>query len=100
MRARRRDGAAASGRGGPAHPNAYALCFERLGKADRSRVLAIGDGLITDITGANAVGLDALFIWEGVHGAEIGSTPSSTDLGRLCQEHRLTAKAAMRELAW
>jgi len=85
---------------GKPHANAYDLCFERLGKVERSRVLAIGDGLLTDIAGANAAGLDALFIWEGVHGAEIGSTPSSDDLGRICREHRLTAKAAMRELAW
>jgi HAD superfamily hydrolase (TIGR01459 family) len=85
---------------GKPHPNAYAMCFERLGKVERSRVLAIGDGLLTDIAGANAVGLDALFIWEGVHGAEIGSTPTSTDLGRVCREHRLTVKAAMRQLAW
>ena len=85
---------------GKPHANAYELCFEHLGKVEPARILAIGDGLLTDIAGANAVGLDALFIWQGVHGAEIGPTPNSTDLGRVCGEHRLTAKAAMRELAW
>jgi HAD superfamily hydrolase (TIGR01459 family) len=85
---------------GKPHPNAYDLCFERLGEVDPSRVLAIGDGLLTDIAGANAVGLDALFIWQGVHGAEIGVRPNSADLGRVFHEHRLTAKAAMRELSW
>lgn len=85
---------------GKPHANAYDLCFERLGKVGPSRVLAIGDGLLTDIAGANAVGIDALFIWHGVHGAEIGSRPSSADLSRVCREHQLIAKAAMGELAW
>jgi HAD superfamily hydrolase (TIGR01459 family) len=85
---------------GKPHANAYALCFERLHGVEPKRVLAIGDGLLTDIAGANAIGLDALFIWEGVHGAEIGSTPNGADLGRICRDHQLTPKAAMRELAW
>jgi len=85
---------------GKPHANAYALCFERLQGVDPARVLAIGDGLHTDIAGAKAIGIDALFIWEGVHGAEIGAAPSGTDLARICGEHRLTPKAAMRELGW
>lgn len=85
---------------GKPHANAYALCFERLGEVATDRVLAIGDGLLTDIAGANAIGIDALFIWEGVHGAEIGSTPNGADLARICREHKLAPKAAMRELAW
>ena len=36
-----------------------------------ARVLAIGDGLHTDIKGANNAGLDALFIADGVHGEEL-----------------------------
>jgi ribonucleotide monophosphatase NagD (HAD superfamily) len=62
--------------------------------------LAIGDGLLTDIAGANAIGIDALFIWQGVHDAEIGSAPSGADIARLCGTHQVTPKAAMRELAW
>ncbi len=37
---------------------------------DRLRVLAIGDGMATDITGANRQDLDALFIAGGIHGAD------------------------------
>jgi HAD superfamily hydrolase (TIGR01459 family) len=85
---------------GKPHANAYDLCFERLDGVPQSRVLAIGDGLLTDIAGANATGIDALFIWQGVHGAEIGSTPSGADLARLCGAHQLTLTAAMRELTW
>lgn len=36
-------------------------------KLERSRVLAIGDGLHTDIQGAKAYGLPALFIASGIH---------------------------------
>jgi HAD superfamily hydrolase (TIGR01459 family) len=35
------------------------------------KVLAIGDGLNTDIRGANGFGLDALLIVGGIHGAEL-----------------------------
>jgi HAD superfamily hydrolase (TIGR01459 family) len=37
---------------------------------DRRRILAIGDGVGTDVTGANRQGLDCLFITDGIHAAE------------------------------
>lgn len=37
---------------------------------DRSRVLCIGDGVGTDVKGANAQGLDLLYISGGIHAAE------------------------------
>jgi len=37
---------------------------------DRSRVLCIGDGVATDVKGANSQGLDVLFVASGIHGAE------------------------------
>lgn len=37
---------------------------------DRSRVLCIGDGVATDVKGANDQGLDVLFVASGIHGAE------------------------------
>lgn len=36
----------------------------------RDKVLAIGDGLPTDVAGAHAQGIDCLFIAGGIHGAE------------------------------
>jgi HAD superfamily hydrolase (TIGR01459 family) len=39
-------------------------------RVDRSRVLCIGDGVATDVKGANAQGLDVLFVASGIHGAE------------------------------
>jgi HAD superfamily hydrolase (TIGR01459 family) len=36
-----------------------------------ARLLAVGDGMPTDIKGANAEGLDVLFIADGIHGEDV-----------------------------
>jgi HAD superfamily hydrolase (TIGR01459 family) len=41
------------------------------GVVDRSRILAIGDALRTDVAGAHAFGIDALFIAGGIHRDEL-----------------------------
>jgi HAD superfamily hydrolase (TIGR01459 family) len=50
----------------------YDLAFHELAQivegVDRARVLCIGDGVPTDIAGANAQKLDCLFIASGMHG--------------------------------
>jgi HAD superfamily hydrolase (TIGR01459 family) len=64
-----------------------------------TRPLAIGDGMHTDIKGANAAGIDALFIADGVHGEDVGEmTPSH--LAELFAKADVHAKAAMRALVW
>jgi len=85
---------------GKPHGNAYALCFERLHALDRARVLAIGDGLHTDIAGAQLAGIDALFVCAGVHAAELGAELDETTVGQLCAAHGLSPKAAIPMLAW
>jgi HAD superfamily hydrolase (TIGR01459 family) len=47
-----------------AHKTANAITAKALGK---TAILAIGDGLFTDIKGAHDYGLDALFIAAGIH---------------------------------
>src|ERR1700761_407050 len=49
---------------------AAALAAKAVGKQSPKRPLAVGDGLLTDIKGANGAGLEALFIADGVHGEE------------------------------
>ena len=63
------------------------------------RPLAVGDGLLTDIKGANAAGLDVLFIADGVHGEEIAPY---TDEHMAALFTRFGAKAGTvtRKLAW
>lgn len=54
---------------GPIYSLALAEAERLLGRpADRSRVLCIGDGVVTDVLGANRQALDCLFIAQGIHG--------------------------------
>jgi HAD superfamily hydrolase (TIGR01459 family) len=71
----------------------------RIAGRDLVKPLAIGDGLETDIRGANNVGLEVLFIADGVHGEEVGEFTEQA-LARLLGRAGLAAKAAMRALVW
>jgi HAD superfamily hydrolase (TIGR01459 family) len=52
----------------PIYDQALALAEQIRGASlDRGRVLAIGDGMRTDILGASRAGLDALFVTGGIH---------------------------------
>lgn len=61
--------------------------------------LAIGDGLGTDIKGANLAGMDALFIADGIHGEDVAEF-SEHHLAQLFAEAGVQARAAMRALVW
>ncbi|WP_273758599.1 TIGR01459 family HAD-type hydrolase [Bartonella sp. AU55XJBT] len=56
---------------GKPHAPIYECAFEKLQKmrgiVEKTKVLAIGDGLLTDIKGAAQFGLDALYIMGGIH---------------------------------
>ncbi|HEY2447058.1 MAG TPA: TIGR01459 family HAD-type hydrolase [Rhizomicrobium sp.] len=78
----------------------YAAALEIAGKKHkRPQCLAIGDGLETDIRGANAAGIDAVFIADGVHGENIPEVTSGI-IASLCAEAGVTARGAMRALVW
>lgn len=57
---------------GKPYPEAYRSAMAAMGIADRSRVVAIGDSLLTDIRGGIAAGLDAILVTSGIHGTELG----------------------------
>lgn len=50
---------------------AYEACLEFAGEVQHANVLAVGDGLRTDILGANRFGIDSLFVSSGIHMREI-----------------------------
>lgn len=55
----------------------------RLGRApDRARVLCIGDGVPTDVKGAQTQGMDCLFIANGIHRAELSDAAGRIDPAR------------------
>jgi HAD superfamily hydrolase (TIGR01459 family) len=73
--------------------------FVRAAVPDARRLLAIGDGLHTDVKGANAAGIDALFIADGIHGEEIGAV-TREHMAELFARAGVHARAAMRALVW
>ncbi len=57
-------------------------------------MLAVGDGMKTDIAGAARAGLDALLVTRGIHrvalhGESFDASPSAGKLQRLCDEFSL-----------
>jgi HAD superfamily hydrolase (TIGR01459 family) len=89
---------------GKPDPAIYPPCLELLGISDRSKILAVGDALHTDIAGANAAGIDALLITGGIHAAELGVTwgenPSPEKLNQLYRQHGQSPIAAMAAFRW
>ena len=92
---------------GKPHAPIYHMCSaeaERLlGRpVDRARVLCIGDGLPTDVKGANDQGLDVLFVASGIHGAEtIGADGlNAKAVEDLLAADGLTATYAIADLVW
>lgn len=70
--------------------------------ADKRRVLAIGDGLPTDIKGAWGQGIDVLMVTAGIHGADFGDlmSPDPVRLAARLQVEGLGIRAAIPRLAW
>ena len=88
----------------PIYDRALDLAARSLGApVDRRRVLAIGDGMRTDIAGAANAGIDALLVTRGIHreslhGPQSSPEADSLDLCRLCSEFRLWPDAAISAL--
>jgi HAD superfamily hydrolase (TIGR01459 family) len=68
-------------------------------QVSRSEILAIGDGIRTDMAGAADFGLDAVFVASGLH---VGPGGEGLDDRRLAElfEGRKAPRAAMPALAW
>lgn len=68
-----------------------------------ARILAVGDGALTDIAGANAQKIDALFITGGIAWEACGETADTPDVervARFCGEAGVRPVAAMPRLVW
>jgi len=69
---------------GKPHPAVYRTCLAHLGSAARSRILAVGDSLRTDVAGAAGVGVDSLLVLGGIHAEELaGAADSHPDPAKL-----------------
>ena len=88
----------------PIYRRALALAARaRGGPVDQRKVLAVGDGMKTDIAGAARAGLDALLVTRGIHrsalhGDSFDTTADAAKLRRLCEEYSLWPAAAIGSL--
>jgi HAD superfamily hydrolase (TIGR01459 family) len=73
--------------------------YVRAATKGAKKPLAIGDGMHTDIKGANAAGIEALFIADGVHGEDVTEL-TERHMAELFARAGVHAKAAMRALVW
>jgi len=88
----------------PIYGMALAEAERLLGRPlDQRRVLCVGDGVVTDVRGANLQDLDCLFIARGIHGdaamGEDGKLDSGLTQALLAREDA-RAKWAMADLVW
>ncbi len=88
----------------PIYNRALALAERARGApVDKRRVLAIGDGMKTDIAGAAGAGIDALFVTHGIHrdalhGDLLEAPADPLELQRLCAEYGLWPVGAIGSL--
>ncbi|KIU49172.1 MULTISPECIES: TIGR01459 family HAD-type hydrolase [Bradyrhizobium] len=84
----------------PIYERAMALAAERRGKpTELGRVLAIGDSVRTDLTGAHAFGIDLLFVTRGIHSEEFEGI-EQLDPASVKELFGHPPRALMRELKW
>lgn len=82
----------------PVYERAFAMIDEAKGKpVPREAVLAIGDGVRTDIKGAAAAGLRSIFVASAIH---VPGPLEDADFSRLFAGIDPRPLAAMRALAW
>jgi HAD superfamily hydrolase (TIGR01459 family) len=89
---------------GKPHGVTYRAALETLGQPDRVRVLCVGDGLRTDILGANRAGLPSAFIPGGIHDADLGirmgEAPDPAAVAALLKRFGATATYVLPALRW
>jgi HAD superfamily hydrolase (TIGR01459 family) len=84
----------------PIYERAMALAVERRGRpTSLDRVLAIGDSVRTDLTGALGFGIDCLFLTRGIHSEEFEGI-DQLDPASVKELFGHPPRALMRELKW
>ncbi len=90
---------------GKPFPPIYALTRQRLAaagrKTDAATMLAVGDGIFTDVQGGLGEGIDTLFVTGGLEAARFGDDTENPDPAMLdgwLADHRMTATHAIGRL--
>ena len=88
----------------PIYQSALSGAATLLGRPlDTARVLAVGDGIPTDVLGANNQGLPVLFVAAGIHGREAEDAEGRLDPAKveaLLAKAEVRADWAIRDLIW
>jgi HAD superfamily hydrolase (TIGR01459 family) len=88
----------------PAYDRSREVLMELRGsKLDPDRILCIGDGLLTDIPGANQQGLPVLLITGGLHAPDFSDTasdPGDNDVVQVLDSRGLSATMHAPRLVW
>lgn len=85
---------------GKPDPAVYAPVMELLGIAERGRVVAVGDSPHTDLAGARAAGLDAVWALTGLAAEAHGEDPSGEYLAAVAAREGVDPVCALRALRW
>lgn len=85
---------------GKPDPAVYDPTMDLLGLTDRRRVLAIGDTPHTDLAGAQAAGMDALWALTGLAAHAHGENPDAETLAAVALSEGVRPLAAVRGLRW
>ena len=89
---------------GKPYGDVYGLCLAALGITEREKVLAIGDGLDTDIRGARDAGIDSLLVTGGLLAERLstppGVRPAAGELEALARAAGVRPGAAIARMVW
>ena len=83
---------------GKPHMEVYKILLQKLGleKEDLGKIVAVGDGMETDIMGANEIGIDSALIAGGILanrvGVRYGQLPNELKLKKIFSEYGFEAK--------
>lgn len=80
---------------GKPYPDVYRYCLARFTPTPQARVLAVGDGIVTDIAGAVTMGIDAMLVTGGILK---GKTVEEAE--RLCKAQHAEPAYIIPQLVW
>ncbi len=88
---------------GKPHPSIYESGMRLMRGIEKSRLLAVGDSFRTDIRGANAAGIDSLFVIEGIHREDLlhaNGAPDEVRLAKAVAHAGAVPTYAVRRFEW
>ncbi|MFP4127018.1 MAG: TIGR01459 family HAD-type hydrolase [Alphaproteobacteria bacterium] len=89
---------------GKPDPTIFADAAAAVGVDDPARVVVVGDGLATDIKGANAYGCRSVLVTRGIHARDLGiaagAAADAAAVAALAERHGARPDYVMATLAW